>query len=360
LFTGAATVAFLPQMLAWHAIYGTWFAVSPIGPQIRLSNPHLADILWSSRNGLLSTTPILYFGGVGLLLLAAARPAIGVPSLLVVAVMTYFNASIQDWWGSDAYGGRRFDGTLPFFCLGLAQFAERAIALVRRFPGAVLATAGAALVVWNITLMSAANTGVFRIGQPISFGDAMAAQARAFHGWFGNPFTYPASLVFALRNDVSPARYDLLSPNRFLGDPLRQYGRIDIGTEDAWLIGDGWHQAEQDGPSSFRWASSHASVLVPLDHPAPLRLQLRLHAFAYPGAPPQALTVVVNGRAYGVIAVPGDWQTIESTVPAEAWRTGVNRVTFEFAWDRRPMDVGLGGDPRPLAAAVDYVRVAVP
>src|SRR4029453_2017207 len=50
LFTAAATIVFIPQMLAWRAIYGSWFAVSPLGPQIRFLDPQLVDILWSSRN----------------------------------------------------------------------------------------------------------------------------------------------------------------------------------------------------------------------------------------------------------------------------------------------------------------------
>ena len=64
--------------------------------------------------------------------------------------------------------------------------------------------------------MGAANEGVFRIGTTVSYGDTFAAQGRAFHRWFGNPFSYPASLLFALRNGVPPATYDLLRTNRFL------------------------------------------------------------------------------------------------------------------------------------------------
>ena len=70
---------------------------------------------------------------------AVSRPAVGVPVLLAVAVMTYFNACIQDWWGSDGFGGRRFDGTIPFFCLGIAAFARYAAALTRRHPLRVVA-----------------------------------------------------------------------------------------------------------------------------------------------------------------------------------------------------------------------------
>lgn len=357
IFTACATIVFSPQLLAWHSIYGQWFAVSPIGPQLRWSDPHLVDILWSSRNGLFSWSPVLYLGAIGLLLFAFEQPAIGVPMVLVVALMTFFNSCIQDWWGSDGFGGRRFDGTIPFFTVGMGVVAVHAMSWTRRHPLRALSFGAAALVLWNLTLISAANEGVFRLGTTVSFGDTSAAQARAFHRWFGNPFTYPASLVFALRNGLPPARYDLLSANRFLGDPARPYGRVDVGADDTWLLEEGWHGPEHDGEITFRWAFSPAVVLIPLDHAAPLRVQVRLHSFGYPGAPPQTLTVSVNGHTFGPVPVHDGWETLEFATDADAWRSGVNRLRLEFAWVRSPAEAGLGGDARPLAAAVDYVRV---
>jgi hypothetical protein len=359
LFTACATVAFIPQMIAWNSIYGSWLAVSPVGPQIRWFDPHLADILWSSRNGLLSWSPVLYLGAIGLFMFTRRLPALGIPMLLALALMTYFNASIQDWWGSAGFGGRRFDGTIPIFCLGLATFFAWAVDLTRRHPLRIVAAMGALLVAWNLSLMSAANDGLVRIGESISFGDAAAGQVRALHRWTGNPFTYPASLLFALRNGLPPARYDLLSANRFLGDPLRQYGRVDVGSDDEWLLEGGWHGAERESAATFRWAASPATILVPLDHAAPLTVQVRLHAFGYPGAAPQTVSIFVNGRGHAPMPVSPGWETLALDVEEDAWRAGVNRVRLDFAWTKRPMDVGLGGDARPLAAAVDYLRVAV-
>jgi hypothetical protein len=377
-FVACACVGFLPQMLAWHAIYGSLIARSPVGPQIRWTDPHMVDILWSARNGLFSTAPILYLGAIGLLGFAFARPAAGAPMLAAVAVMIYFNACIQDWWGSAGFGGRRFDGLIPLFAVGLAAFIDYVAALVRRHAVAAVTTMLAAVAVWNLALMGAAQSGAVRIGETLSFDRAWASQARVVHGWFGNPFTYPASLAFALRNGVSPGDYDLLSTNRFLADPLQPYGRVDVGNEDDWLIGDGWHAPEKEGATTFRWATSLATLRIPLDHAAPLRVQVRLHAYAYPGSPPQTLTVSANGRTClpaglsaealakaealanaGPLPVTPDWQTIECTLDAASWRAGVNELELRFAHAQRPIDVGAGGDLRPLAAAVDWVRISV-
>src|SRR5260221_3939697 len=59
-FLACAIVGFLPQMLAWHAIYGSLIARSPVRPQVRWTDPHVVDILLSARNSLFSTAPILY------------------------------------------------------------------------------------------------------------------------------------------------------------------------------------------------------------------------------------------------------------------------------------------------------------
>jgi hypothetical protein len=359
-FVGCAILAFLPQMLAWKAIYGSYVARSPLGPEIRWADPHLVDILFSARNGLFSTTPILYLGAIGLIVFALGRPEVGVPALAAVAVMVYFNACIQDWWGSAGFGGRRFDGTIPLFAIGLAAFIESGAALVRRHARAAVAAALALLALWNVAMIGAAQQGAVRIGETLAFDRAWSAQARVFHDWFGNPFSYPASLLFAARNGVSPGDYDLLATDRLLGDPQRPYGRIDIGGEDGWLLEDGWHGAEAEGPVSFRWAQTRAIVRLPLDHAASLHVQIRLHAFAYRGAPQQTLTVAANGHPCAPVPVAPEWQTAECTLDAAAWRSGVNRVQLTFGYAARPMDVGLGGDPRELAAAVDWIRVSVP
>jgi hypothetical protein len=369
-FMACALVGFLPQMLAWHAIYGSFIARSPVGPQIRWTDPHLGDILWSARNGLFSTAPILYLGALGLIGFAFARPGVGMPLVASVAVMIYFNACIQDWWGSAGFGGRRFDGVIPLFCIGLAAFVDYTAGVMRRHAAAAVTTLLAVIAIWNLALMSAAQDGTVRIGETLAFDRAWASQSRVIHAWFGNPFTYPASLFFALRNGVSPGDYDLLSTSRFLADPLQPYGRVDVGTDDEWLLGDGWHAPEKEGAATFRWTASPATVRIPLDHAATLRVQVRLHAFAYPGAPAQTLTISANlpaeasAKAGGTSCLPlpvrSDWQTVECVLDRSAWRAGVNALELKFAYAQRPVDVGAGGDLRPLAAAIDWLRVSVP
>ncbi len=356
-FTAAAVVGFVPQMLAWKAIYGQYLAVSPVGPAIRWYDPQVIDILWSSRNGLLSVSPVLYAGAVGLLALVPRAPRFAVPAVITVGAMVYFNASIQDWWGSAGFGMRRFDGVIPLFTVGLAVCVQLLRRAVERYPVAIVASLLAALVLWNATFMQAALEGHVQIGEATSFGELASRQARTLHRWFGHPFSYPVNLLYALRNRVSPARYDLLGPNRFFGDPLRPYGRVNLGLADEALIGAGWHAPERDGDVPFRWASGTVEAIMPFDHASDLETQIRVKPLMFGGAPEQRMWVRVNGRPHGPFRLAPGWQVVVFETDGELWRAGVNRVVLEFSRQDRPRDVGLGGDTRLLSAAVDYLRV---
>jgi hypothetical protein len=359
LFTLVASLTFLPQMLAWKAIYGSYLAVSPVGPKIRLTTPQIELALFSSRNGLLAMTPILYVSLLGLIAFTRRHVAVGVPLLIATAAMVWFNASIQDWWGSDGFGGRRFDGIIPIAVMGLAAALGVMHRWIAHRPQWIVGGVAAALIVWNLTLMTAAQRGMVRLGEAIPFGQVSGTQARIWHEWIGHPFSAPANLWFAARNGVAPAAYDRLGPALFLGDPLQPTGRVDIGTDDTLLLGDGWFVAEQDGVSSFRWATREADVMVPLARTAPLEVQVRARAFQFPGAPPQQLTMHIGGATFGPFAVGPDWQVVTFDTPAQVWRTGLNRVRLVFAEATAPVSVGLGGDTRALAAAVDVVRVTI-
>jgi hypothetical protein len=355
-----AAVGFVPQMLAWHAIYGHWIARSPVGPELFWFHPQIVDVLWSSRNGLFAWSPIFIPAVAGLAALTRREALVAWSGLGIFAAMTWVNAAVDDWWGGAGFGMRRFDSLVPFAALGMSVSISLVARAVERRPQLLVGGSLAALVLWNLSLMGVAAGGAYRVGEPISFGEIGARQAVLLHHWFGHVFSYPANLAYAVVNRVAPWRFDLLRPYRFLGEARRPYGRVDIGgPTDTVYLGGGWYAPEQDGPSTFRWATSRAEALVPLDHAAPLIVQLRLRPFEYPGATQQTVVTTINGHSYGPVTVGNGWQTVEFATAQEDWRSGVNRVRLDFAWARRPVDVGVSGDARILAAAVDYVRVAV-
>jgi hypothetical protein len=87
-------------------------------------------------------------------------------------------------------------------------------------------------------------------------------------------------------------------------------------------------------------------------------VQVRLHAFGYPGSAGQTLAISVNGHTFGPVPVHDTWETAEFATGEDVWRSGVNRLRLEFGSTHTPAEVGAGADARPLAAAIDYVRVS--
>ena len=116
----AAGVAFLPQLLAWNAVYGTPLLIPQGAGFMRWTQPAMLSVLFSLKRGLFSWTPALLPAAVGLPLLIRRDRLAGWMILLVLIVAVYVNASVQDWWAGEAFGARRFIGFGVFLALGLA------------------------------------------------------------------------------------------------------------------------------------------------------------------------------------------------------------------------------------------------
>ena len=355
-FAAGVFVGTWPQLWTWHALYGEWITQPPVSPRLLWWNAQWVDVLWSTRSGLFATSPAAYVGAIGLVILWRRQRWLAAMGLLTLVLMTWTNGAVEDWWAGASYGGRRFDSLIPFLVCGCAVLFASMTTWIRTRPAATAVALVAMLVVWNLTLMAVARSGVYRIGQIVSFGDLAAAQAGVAHGWVGHPPAFPANVVWALANGVTPDRFDLLRPNRFLGDPARPYGRIDLGGGDADYIGTGWHGPERDGDLTFRWTEGTAAMAIPLDHAAPLLLQVQLRPFEADGLPPQTVTAIINDHTLPAVTLTGGWQRIEIPTEVVVWHSGINHVSWVFGRETRPADRG-GGDGRRLAAAVDYVRI---
>jgi len=158
-----ALVAFLPQMVAWRCVYGTWL-VEPV-PQVahHWLSPSLWGVLLSSDRSLFYWTPICALACLGYFVCrpsACAEPM----SLLFAAfgVQVYALASV---WGkgeylenvgnfagaflSKAYGMRHLTETVVALAPGLAILLER----TSRAPFRLLCVLGFFLGLWNLLLI---------------------------------------------------------------------------------------------------------------------------------------------------------------------------------------------------------------
>ena len=256
--------------------------------------------------------------------------AVGIPALRAVAVMIYFNACIQDWWGSAGFGGRRFDGTIPLFCVGLAAFdATRRRAHAPSPPRSSRPRRAARPVEPGADGRGAERP--FRIGETLSFDAPGRASA-------GRPRLVRQSLHLS-RQPVSRCA-TALSPGELrpaVDEPLPRRSASPVrprGHRRRRRVADRGRLARarrkrarsrSAGPRRPRRCGSRSTM------PTPLRVQVRLHAFAYPGAPAQTIAITVNGLTFGPVPVPDRWETLEFATGIDAWRGRVNRVRFDFA-----------------------------
>jgi len=278
-----AALVFAPQVAQWWDSQGELFFL-PQGPHyMRWSSPRLAQVLFSSTNGLLVWSPILYVAVAGLVLLAVRRRtrSFGLPMLLLFAVITYVNASVFDWWGALGFPGRRFDALSVPFALGIAAVGAE---FVRPRPSAS-SLAPAVLAGGLVTVLGAWSTGTqVGVAQALRTDVAHASDdmwldvwgrlARPVWSHVGNPLTWPASLPFAAYHGVSPRAWDQAgAPEIFFHEWLTLERREEESTfdfldrHDDLLVGFAAAPRTLGGRRMRPVEASYARALVPISWP---------------------------------------------------------------------------------------------
>jgi len=322
---GAFVLALIPQLLVFKAIYGTYLLAYPVQGRdfLHLSRPALMETFFSSRHGLLYWTPVLWGGVLGLTALAIRKPRMGVLLMVPVALVSYVNASSGDWWAGGSFSNRRFDSVLPFLAVGLGASLAALRRVAARWPGAVLATAGAVFVLWNALFMEQYRRGAVPRDDAVSFARVAENSADVLAGVAGSPLAWPANWIFALRHRLPADRYDLMAGKYLFFMQNSLGGVIDVGTEtDPALLADGWGVRTTCGGEVCRAVEGRARLLAGLDAPEMLDVAVRAS-----GAGP--LRVSVNGVPVGGGALAPELADVIARVPGARWRTGLNEIALE-------------------------------
>ncbi|HBL28352.1 MAG TPA: hypothetical protein DD490_16080 [Acidobacteria bacterium] len=125
-----------------------------------------------------------------------------------------------------------------------------------------------------------------------------------------------------------------------LADVHRETGLIDFGTPGARRhLREGWSWNEgggRFGPTIVRGKGERSVVDFWLAAPRPLRAEIRCSAVASE-ASPQALSVLLNGKALGSLSVSAGGSAFTIDLPENAQVAGTNALTFlqsgGIAWD---------------------------
>jgi len=287
---------------------------------------HWSDVLFSSRHGLFSWTPVAWIGVLGTLLYVSRSATWAIPALLVFAGLVWTNGSAHDWAGGWAFGGRRFISAFAAFAPGFAL----ALDFVRRRPAMVLAPVVAVFVGWNVLLMQQYQQGLLPRDEAVRFDSMVRQQIDLYLKppyWY--PFAFPANTWFAWREKLPVDRYDLLAP-----EPLRQEMYLPLNDWGARFLIGRWTNGAGDRFGSRHFLEGEeGTILVPLDVPSDKEFTLDVEARAEGGPGTAALSVSVNGHPFGdvVLAMPGELPTrrVFTTPPhTNVWRRGYNRVTI--------------------------------
>ena len=96
----------------------------------------LADVLWSSRGGLLATSPAIYVGVLGFAALWRVDRAIAAAGLTLLVVTAVLEASRAAWWTGAWPSPAAFLALTPYVVCGVAAAVEALARLVAPPPGA--------------------------------------------------------------------------------------------------------------------------------------------------------------------------------------------------------------------------------
>ncbi|MEO5760908.1 MAG: hypothetical protein ABIR28_01225, partial [Vicinamibacteria bacterium] len=143
---GSAVFVFIPQLLAYHALNGTYGPTQLVQRKMDFASPHFLDVLVNPEHGLLFWTPFLIISMLGLIKAIVRLKLVG--AFLAVALLSqiYINGSVLSWHQAGAFGSRRFVDSTFLFIVG---FAFGLMALRTRTQKIVVALA----IWWNLSLM---------------------------------------------------------------------------------------------------------------------------------------------------------------------------------------------------------------
>lgn len=185
--SGCATfiVGYLPQVVAYQAIYGHPGPSPLVARKMFWNAPHALQVLADPEHGFFFWTPLAVLAIAGLILMTvgptvrapstALRPGnadatsvasefsqadtrrIGACLLLMFALQVYISGAVESWTVAGAFGQRRFVAVTIFLVVGLAALRE----WIRGTPARIAVNVALTLGVWwNVALIAEFGTSM--------------------------------------------------------------------------------------------------------------------------------------------------------------------------------------------------------
>ncbi len=316
-----AAMVFLPQMLYWKALYGSYLVVPQGSWFMQWDASFLWATLFSARAGLLVITPVLWFAALGLLLMARRYPADAALLTGLVLLCAWANGAAWDFWGGGTFSARRMTCAITALMVGGAgllavvrDLSRRRSHLVGWLAAAVLVAPLLLFTQWHMREVAKRPAGSSH------HPDRDAARYwKAFvqdsQDAVGNPLSYPHALWMWMRHDVPVSAYTRITTDFPLEWPppwithshhssVRR--KMDL-TSHRWrkLVAGGAYPV-QLSKHTQAWRTGQRCLRLYLPLRARLRYQFRAQLIAandaqlrVQGSPEDRVSLAINGHALG-------------------------------------------------------------
>jgi len=133
---------FIPQMVYWHEMTGSWFRYSYEEEGFRYwNNPKIPEVLFDVQNGLLLYSPIVLFSLIGIGMGWKQKKHQALANTVLFGLATYTFASWWAWWFGGAFGHRCYVEFYALLAFPMAGFYENVLSARRWVKIAVLSIA---------------------------------------------------------------------------------------------------------------------------------------------------------------------------------------------------------------------------
>ena len=115
-------IVWLPQLLYWKSVTGSWFFYSYVGEQFYFDDPKILSVLFSFKKGWLVYTPVMAFAIIGMGMLWKTNKKYFYPVLLFSIINLYIISCWWCWWYGGGFGMRALIESYAILAIPLATF----------------------------------------------------------------------------------------------------------------------------------------------------------------------------------------------------------------------------------------------
>ncbi len=126
----AIIIIWLPQVIYWKIITGSWFYYSYQDEGFFFNNPQIIEGLFGYRKGWFIYTPIMFFATfIGIPILFSKVKDLSISVLLFVVLNIWIILSWWCWWYGGGFGGRAFIDSYAIMAIPLGFFINKILKL---------------------------------------------------------------------------------------------------------------------------------------------------------------------------------------------------------------------------------------